>query len=111
MPMLRADRNKLLDFSWNMRSKGIKSDLSTTEIVHSVVERLTGIEPELGSTLDDLGIASIGIPRLVEMLNGDFSRRGIPLSITAIDLIEANSIADIITTIENAAARFEEDGV
>ena len=56
---------------------------------------MTGIEPEMDSTLDEVGLASVGIPIIVGMLNSAFSTKNNPISVTAADLVEAKTIEDI----------------
>ena len=60
-----------------------------------LIEKMTGIEPEMDSTLDEVGLASVGIPVIVGMLNSAFSTKNNPISVTAADLVEAKTIEDI----------------
>lgn len=75
------------------------------------IENMTGIEPEMDSTLDEVGLASVGIPVIVGMLNSQFSTKKNPLSISSADLVDANTIEDIVVVVEGARARMEQDGV
>ncbi len=61
----------------------------------SVIESMTGIEPEMDSTLNEIGLASVGIPVIVGMLNSNFSTKKNPLSITLADLVGCRTIEDI----------------
>jgi hypothetical protein len=59
---------------------------------------MTGIEPEEDSTLDEVGLASVGIPVLVARLNSSLSTKNLStrrLSITSVDLMQSKSIKDI----------------
>ena len=44
---------------------------------------------------DEVGLASVGIPVIVGMLNSAFSTKKNPLSIGSSDLVEAKTIEDI----------------
>mmetsp|Transcript_21678 Transcript_21678/g.32941 ORF Transcript_21678/g.32941 Transcript_21678/m.32941 type:complete len:114 (-) Transcript_21678:244-585(-) len=77
----------------------------------SLVEKMTGIEPEIDSTLDEVGLASVGIPVIVGMLNSAFSTKNNPLSVTSADLMKAKTIHDIAIIVELAWADVEGDGV
>ena len=77
----------------------------------NLIEKMTGIEPEMDSTLDEVGLASVGIPVIVGMLNSTFSTKKNPLSISSADLVEAETIEDIAVVVEAARARMEHDGV
>jgi len=76
-----------------------------------LIEKMTGIEPEMDSTLDEVGLASVGIPVIVGMLNSAFSTKKYPLSISSSDLLDAKTIGDIAMIVEGARARSEQDGV
>jgi hypothetical protein len=69
---------------------------------------MTGIEPEMDSTLNEIGLASVGIPVIVGMLNSNFSTRKNPFSITSADLVGCRTIADIgeCSTISASATNF-----
>lgn len=77
----------------------------------SLVEKMTGIEPEMDSTLDEVGLASVGIPVIVGMINSAFSTKNNPLSVTSADLMKAKTIHDIAVIVEGAWADMEHDGV
>lgn len=69
--------------------------LDVGETLCGLIEKMTGIEPEMDSTLDEVGLASVGIPVIVGMLNSAFSTKKNPLSISSADLVEAKTIEDI----------------
>jgi len=77
----------------------------------NLIEKMTGIEPEMDSTLDEVGLASVGIPVIVGMLNSAFSTKKNPLSIGSSDLVEAKTIEDIAVVVEGHRARMLQDGV
>jgi hypothetical protein len=56
---------------------------------------MTGIEPEMDSTLDEIGLASVGIPVIVGMINSACSTKKNPLSITSADLVGCKTIGDM----------------
>lgn len=88
-----------------------EEDVDIGETLCSLIEKMTGIEPEMDSTLDEVGLASVGIPVIVGMLNSAFSTKKNPLSIGSSDLVDANTIEDIVVVVETARARMEHDGV
>ncbi len=61
----------------------------------SVIEKMTGIEPEMDSTMDEIGLASVGIPVIVGMINSAFSTKANPLSITSADVVACKTIGDV----------------
>lgn len=87
------------------------ADIDIPVVLCGLIEKMTGIEPEMDSTLDEVGLASVGIPVIVGMLNSTFSTKRNPLSISAADLVEAETIEDIAVVVETASARMQQDGV
>jgi len=85
--------------------------INIRQTLFGIIERTTGIEPDMDSTLDEVGLASVGILVIVGMLNGAFSTKREPLAISQQDLLRARTIADIIEVVENARARMHHDGV
>jgi len=81
------------------------------ETLCNIIEKMTGIEPELDSTLEECGLASVGIPVIVSLLNKSFSKKDKALGITTADLVGANSILDMVGKIEAAKALAEDQGV
>jgi len=86
-------------------------NIDISVVLLGLIEKMTGIEPELDSTLDEVGLASVGIPVIVGMLNSTFSTKKFPISISGADLVEAESIEDIVLVVETARARGQQDGV
>lgn len=82
--------------------------LPVTKTLYELIENMTGIEPEVDSTLDEVGLASVGIPVIVGMLNTAFSNKSSPISITTLDLAQTRTMADIVAVIEKARARIDE---
>ena len=72
-----------------------RSFVDVAETLCGLIEKMTGIEPEMDYTLDEVGLASVGIPVIVGMLNSAFSTKKNPISLTSPDLVEAKTIADI----------------
>lgn len=81
------------------------------EVLCNIIENMTGIEPELDSTLEECGLASVGIPVMVGLLNKTFSKKGKALGITATNLIGAKTISDMVKKVEEAKALAENQGV
>ena len=60
-----------------------------------VIEKMTGIEPEMDSTMDEIGLASVGIPVIVGMINAAFTTKENPISITSADVVACKTIGDV----------------
>lgn len=86
-------------------------DIDSGEVLLSIVEGMTGITPELDWTLDECGLASIGMPVLVGLLNKNFSTKAKALSITPTDLVSARTILDMVKVVEDAKALAADQGV
>ena len=93
------------------RRRGAEEDVDVTQTLFKIIEGVTGIEPEIESTLDEVGLASVGLPVIVRMLNDAFTKKHIPCDITHQDLIQANTLADIVAIVENAKTRMRHDGI
>jgi hypothetical protein len=74
------------------------------EVLKDIIEGMTGIEPESDYTLEECGLASIGMPALVALLNKNFSKgnRQVTVTIAASDLVAAETIADMAAVIDAA---------
>jgi acyl-CoA synthetase (AMP-forming)/AMP-acid ligase II len=107
-PTMKAIGGKLQGF---LKSGEEEEEINVAETLCELIEKMTGIEPEMDSTLDEVGLASVGIPVIVSMLNSAFSSKSYPITITSSDLVEAKTIEDIVGVVEGARARMEHDGV
>lgn len=81
------------------------------DVLCQIVEKMTGIEAEHDHTLEECGLASVGIPVLVGLLNKRFSTNGKALGITAADMVGANAIADMAEIVETAQDLADDQGV
>merc|ERR1711862_767431 len=88
-----------------------KDDEDTGKVLCEIVEGMTGIEPSLDFALEDCGLASIGIPVLVGLLNKNFSTKKHKIHITAPDLITAHTISDMVKVIDDAKDLEKDKGV
>lgn len=86
-------------------------NLSIESTLCVMIEKMTGIEPELDSTLEECGLASVGLPILVGRLNECFSNEEQPLRVTTQDLINTRTISDMVEVVKAARCRMEHDGV
>ena len=77
----------------------------------AIIEKMTGIEPDLDSTLEECGLASVGVPIIVGLLNDNFSKKKQPLGVTAQDVMNARTIADMVEVVVAAKERMQHDGV
>jgi len=88
-----------------------EEDVDTSDVLLGIIENMTGIQPELDYTLDECGLASIGIPVLVALLNKNFSTSSLTLDITPADLIAAKTIVDMVNVVDECKARADAQGV
>ena len=65
----------------------------------------------MNATREDCGLASVGIPMMAGLLNRTFSSNGLTLKITAADLVEANTISDMVEVVEAAKTFAEGQGI
>jgi len=86
-------------------------DVDTAEVLMDIVEGMTGIEPQTDWTLDECGLASIGLPVLVGLLNKNFSKKNRQVAITPADLVSAETIADMVEVVDNAKSLANHQGV
>ena len=99
------------------RLKGIfitaeeSDDEDTGKLLAEIIEGMTGIEPLMEYTLEECGLASIGVPVLVNLLNKNFSTKQRRLNITASDLVGAKTIGDMVEVVDGVKARADDQGV
>jgi len=101
-------------FGWILefvRGKQDVEDVDVAKTLCAVITNMTGIEPEMESALDEVGLASVGMPVIAGLINNAFAKQGNPISVSAPGLVRAKSIKDIIGVIEDARALMEHDGV
>jgi hypothetical protein len=77
-------------------------EVDTAKVLCDIIEGMTGIEPLPDWTLEECGLASIGVPVLVELLNKTFSKKDKAVVISAKDLVTAETIADMVEVVDNA---------
>ena len=88
-----------------------EEEVDTGNLLREVIEGMTGIEPMLDYTLDECGLASIGIPVLVGLLNKNFSSKVRKMNMQASDLVEAKTIGDMVEIIDAAKGLADDKGV
>jgi len=86
-------------------------DEDTAKLLSEIIEGMTGIEPQMDFTLEDCGLASIGVPVVVGLLNKNFSTKKRKLNISAADLVVAKTIADMVAVVDAAKALADDQGV
>eukprot|EP00986_Skeletonema_menzelii_P004528 scaffold1545_cov124-Skeletonema_menzelii.AAC.11 len=86
-------------------------DEDTAKLLAEIIEGMTGIEPLMDYTLEECGLASIGVPVLVNLLNKNFSTKRRRLNVTASDLVEAKTIGDMVEVVDAVKARADDQGV
>jgi len=92
-------------------SGGPVVEKTTTEVLLKVIEDMTGIEPKQEWGLEDCGLASIGVPVLVGLLNKAYSTPGRHVTITVPKLVEAKTIKDVVGIVDLAKEAAEHHGV
>merc|ERR1712127_96610 len=108
-PAIKNSMSKVADLITGGKEEN--EDIEIGPTLCGLIEKMTGIEPEMDPTLDEVGLASVGIPVIVGMLNSAFSTKKNPLSTSSADLVEAQTIEDIAVVVEGARARMQQDGV
>jgi len=93
------------------KRRGAEEEVDVTQTLFRIIEGVTGIEPEIEFTLNEVGLASVGLPVIVRMLNDSFSKKNVPCDITHQDLIRSKTLADIIAVVETARTRMQHDGI
>jgi len=90
---------------------GEVEDRDTGELIMEVIEGMTGIEPQLDWTLEECGLASIGMPALVALLNKNFSSATTKVTVAAAELVEAETIADMVDVVDASKALSKAQGI
>jgi hypothetical protein len=78
-----------------------EEEVDTAKVLCDIIEGMTGIEPLPEWTLEECGLASIGVPVLVGLLNKAFSKKNKAVVVSAADLVSAESIADMVEVVES----------
>ena len=86
-------------------------DENTAELLAEIIEGMTGIEPLMDYSLEECGLASVGVPILVNLLNRNFSTKQRRLNIAASDLVEAKTVGDMVKVVDAVKARADDQGV
>ena len=86
-------------------------DEDTAKVLSDIIEGMTGIEPMMDYTLEECGLASIGVPVLVNLLNKNYSNKKRRLKIEASDLVNAKTIGDMVEIIDSAKVLADDQGV
>jgi len=99
-PWLSEQWNKFR--SWVSGGEKDEEDGPSVDIVIELIEHMTGIEAQPSWELEECGLASIGMPMLVGLLNKRFSRHGHHTHITVVDLMGADKIEEIAVVVDEA---------
>jgi len=85
----------------------------TIKVLMDVIEGMTGIEPEPEYSLEECGLASIGVPVLVNLLNKNFSKgkdKG-KVTVNAVDIVSAETIQEMADIIDEAKELADFQGI
>ena len=86
-------------------------DEDTGKLLAQIIEGMTGIEPLMDYTLEECGLASVGVPILVNLLNKNFSNKKRRFNIAASDLVGAKTIGDMVKVVDGVKALADDQGV
>lgn len=92
-------------------NEGSEEDEDTIDVLKDIIEGMTGIEPEAHYTLEECGLASIGVPAVVTLLNKNFSQGNRRVTVVAADLVVAETIGDMAEVIDAAKQLAEHQGI
>jgi len=92
-------------------NEGIEEDEDTIDVLKDIIEGMTGIEPEAHYTLEECGLASIGVPALVSLLNKNLLQGNRRVTVVAADLVVAETIGDMAEVFDAAKQLAEHQGI
>lgn len=82
----------------------------STTIVFTVIKLLTGIEPDMNNTVNECGLASVGMPVVVSLLNKHLKLEEENYSVDVIEMVQARTVRDMIDVMKAAKDRSEQTG-
>ena len=88
-----------------------EEEVETATVLIQIIEGMNGIEPELDYTLEECGLASIGVPALVTLMNKQFSKGMRKVSVDATSLVSAETIGDMVEVIDTAKKLAQHQGI
>jgi len=89
----------------------IDSEFDTTELLIEIVEDMTGIVPKMDWSLEECGLGSVGVPVITARINNSLSTRNLKVTVTATEIVTADTIADLVDVVDNAILLAEADGI
>ncbi|GLS26381.1 AMP-binding protein [Marinibactrum halimedae] len=103
-PMLRRSFSLLTEhLKWFKSGNSIVTEeQDTTAIVVNIIEKTTGMEVKPEWSLEECGLASLGIVQFASTLESEFAIPTDKIRISAAELIEATNIYEIATIIDKA---------
>ena len=80
------------------------TEMDTIDVVLEVVESMTGIEAEPSFSLEECGLASIGITQLVGLINKRLAQANgvLQVQISVVDMAKVESIASVAAVVAAA---------
>lgn len=90
---------------------GDDEDIDTEQLMIDIIEKMTGIEPKVDWSLEECGLASVGVPVIVGMINKALSARNKKVSLSAAELVDSETISDMVNAVDDAIALADADGV
>lgn len=88
-----------------------EEDLAVEDSLITTIEEMTGFTPEFDWTLDQCGLSSVGLPQLALRIRNAMSTATSPISISASQLSDAQTVGDICEAIKNAILQANADGI
>ena len=110
-PFVADGLNRVAGFVYTQEDP--EEELETIKILMGAIEGITGIEPEAEFSLEECGLASIGVPALVKILNKIFSRGKDSgnVTISSSDLVMAETVQEMADLIDAAKDLAQHQGV
>ena len=100
--VLPASRGLYGQINGYFASDVTESDVSISETLCNIIDNMTGICPDMDSTLEEVGLASVGLPQIIGILNNSFSSDRSQLNLRSSSLIHAKSMQDMVNIVEEA---------
>merc|ERR1712127_444648 len=95
----------------NSKIFGSEEMVCVEDSLIDAIEDMTGFAPQLDWTLDQCGLSSVGLPQLATRLSNALSTKTNPVNVIASQLVEAKTINDIVSIVEEAIDQANADGI
>lgn len=86
-------------------------ELNVEETLIDILEDMTGLAPQPSWTLEQCGLASLGLPQLAQKLQNSFSTKYQSIPVSAATLSPARTVGDIVEILSKIKALSHADGL